>query len=91
MKLTTGVSWDFKNNIPITEIYKIAADNELPFYNVYIGTQDNNSLGGPSRTINSGGITNQDWIFTVGGDGFQTQVDWKGTRTLFTRSRKTAV
>ena len=82
-----GANWAFRNNIPITEIYKITTDDALPFYNVYIGTQDNNSLGGPSRTINSGGITNQDWIFTLGGDGFQSQVDWKDPNTIYAESQ----
>ncbi len=78
-----GANWDFKSNIPITEVYKVTTDNAKPFYNVYIGTQDNNSLGGPSRTISSAGITNQDWIFTISGDGFQTQVDWKDPNILY--------
>jgi photosystem II stability/assembly factor-like uncharacterized protein len=46
-----------------------------PFYYVYGGTQDNNSLGGPSRTLFSSGISNEDWFITVGGDGFETVVD----------------
>ena len=80
-------NWDFKANIPITEIYKITTDNAEPFYNVYIGTQDNNSLGGPSRTISSAGILNQDWLFTNGGDGFQTQVDWKDPNIIYAQSQ----
>ena len=82
-----GKNWDFKSNIPITEIYKITTDNSKPFYNIYIGTQDNNSLGGPSRTISSGGITNQDWFFTLSGDGFQTQVDWKNPNIIYSESQ----
>ncbi len=82
-----GQNWAFRNNIPITEIYKVATDNALPFYNVYIGTQDNNSLFGPSRTINSSGITNQDWAFTLGGDGFQSQVDWQDPNTVYAQSQ----
>ena len=80
-------NWDFKANIPIAEIYKITTDNAEPFYNVYIGTQDNNSLGGPSRTISSAGILNQDWLFTNGGDGFQTQVDWKDPNIIYAQSQ----
>ena len=80
-------SWEFKSNIPIAEIYKVATDNAEPFYNVYIGTQDNNSLVGPSRTISSGGITNNDWTFTVSGDGFQSQVDWKDPNIVYAQSQ----
>lgn len=79
----TGKTWDFKANIPIAEVYKVTVDNAKPFYNVYIGTQDNLSLGGPSRTINSGGISNADWYFTLGGDGFETQVDWKNPDIVY--------
>jgi photosystem II stability/assembly factor-like uncharacterized protein len=82
-----GKNWAFKSNIPIAEIYKITTDNELPFYNVYIGTQDNNSLGGPSRTISSAGILNQDWLFTNAGDGFETQVDWKDPNIIYSQSQ----
>ena len=82
-----GQNWDFKANIPITEIYKVNTDNALPFYNVYIGTQDNNSLAGPSRTINTSGITNREWTFTLGGDGFETQADWKDDNILYVQSQ----
>jgi photosystem II stability/assembly factor-like uncharacterized protein len=70
-----GTNWEFKANIPITQFYKVAVDNSVPFYWVYGGTQDNNSLGVPSRTISANGITNADWIFTLGGDGYETQID----------------
>jgi photosystem II stability/assembly factor-like uncharacterized protein len=80
-------NWDFNANIPITEIYTISTDNALPFYNVYIGTQDNNSLMGPSRTINSSGINNRDWTFTLGGDGFETQADWKDDNIIYAQSQ----
>jgi len=80
-------SWSFRSTLPIAEIYKITTDRAKPFYNVYIGTQDNNSLTGPSRTISSGGITNQDWIFTNSGDGFETQVDWTDSDIIYAQSQ----
>ena len=82
-----GATWAFHDNIPITEIYKLTVDNRKPFYTVYVGTQDNNSLGGPSQTINSYGISNREWFFTWGGDGFETQVDWKNTDILYSQSQ----
>ena len=68
-------NWDFKENLPVTQFYKVAVDNDFPFYNVYGGTQDNFSLGGPSRVITNHGITNSDWFITNGGDGFESQID----------------
>ena len=68
-------TWEYKKNLPITQFYKVSVDNDKPFYNVFGGTQDNNSQGGPSRTINNAGILNSDWYITVGGDGYETQVD----------------
>jgi photosystem II stability/assembly factor-like uncharacterized protein len=70
-----GKTFDYKANLPVTQFYKICVDNAEPFYNVYGGTQDNATQGGPSRTKNVHGIRNSDWFVTVFGDGFEPAVD----------------
>jgi photosystem II stability/assembly factor-like uncharacterized protein len=70
-----GKSYNFKTNLPITQFYRVSVDNDYPFYNIYGGTQDNNTVGGPSRTLNSQGISNEDWYVTLGGDGFWSAID----------------
>jgi photosystem II stability/assembly factor-like uncharacterized protein len=70
-----GKEFIFKTNLPVTQFYRVQVDNSTPFYYVYGGTQDNNSVGGPSRTTRADGTLTDDWFITNGGDGFWSQID----------------
>jgi len=70
-----GEHWRYIPNLPVTQFYKVAVDNDEPFYNIYGGTQDNATQGGPSRTDNFNGIRNSDWFITIFADGHQPAVD----------------
>ncbi len=70
-----GSTYVFKPNLSITQFYCVQVDSALPFYNIYGGTQDNNTLGGPSRNTSRKGVTNAEWDPILGGDGFWAQID----------------
>lgn len=80
-----GRTYDYKANLPITQFYKVAVSNDKPFYNIYGGTQDNATQGGPSRTNNEHGIRNSDWFVTVFGDGFEPAVDPNDPDTIYSQ------
>lgn len=67
-----GGSWHHIRNLPLSQFYRIAYDQEIP-YNVYGGLQDNNCWYGPSDS--SDAISNNSWQVTGPGDGFNTFPD----------------
>jgi photosystem II stability/assembly factor-like uncharacterized protein len=82
-----AVDWKYYANLPLIQFYKVATDNAEPFYNIYGGTQDNNSMGGPSATINNAGILNSDWFITNGGDGFESAIDPNNPNIVYAQAQ----
>jgi photosystem II stability/assembly factor-like uncharacterized protein len=81
-------NWRFIANLPVTQFYKVALDDAEPFYNIYGGTQDNATQGGPSRTVWSHGIDNGDWFLTVGGDGHQPATEPGNPSIVYSESQQ---
>ncbi len=82
-----GQFWEFKGNLPTLQFYDVEVDNSKPYYYVYGGTQDNASLGGPSRNRSANGIPNSDWFVTTGGDGFVSRIDPEDSNTVYAESQ----
>ena len=69
-----GLSWDFRNNIPLAQFYEIDVDNNVPF-TVCGGLQDNGEWCLPSAVRDRNGIANRDTWNIGGGDGFYVKFD----------------
>ena len=81
-------TWKYVANLPLTQFYKLALDDAEPFYNIYGGTQDNNTQGGPSRTFKRNGITNSDWYVVLGGDGHQPATEPGNPDIVYAQSQQ---
>jgi len=81
-------NWRYVANLPVTQFYKVAVDDAVPFYNIYGGTQDNSTQGGPSRTTWSLGIDNADWFLTLGGDGHQPATEPGNPDIIYSESQE---
>ena len=77
-----AATWIFKENLPTGQFYDVTVSEDAPFYHVYGGTQDNNSIGCAVRTRNTS-LTNADCFVTNGGDGFYSRVDPKDPNTIY--------
>ena len=87
-----GISYDrgktflFVSSLPLSQFYRIAVDNAMPF-NVYGGLQDNGCWMGPSASWNTNGVLNEHWSRLCGGDGFWVAPNPKNARTVYSASQ----
>jgi photosystem II stability/assembly factor-like uncharacterized protein len=80
-----GGAYDFQNVFAIGQFYHVSYNMDVP-YRVCGGLQDNGSWCGPSRKAR-GNISNFDWFFISGGDGFYTQQDPRDPDIVYSESQ----
>jgi photosystem II stability/assembly factor-like uncharacterized protein len=66
-----GRSWRHVSNLPVSQFYRVAVDDSVPFTNILGGAQDLGTFYGPTRTTHVDGVRNQDWSIVLGADGYR--------------------
>jgi photosystem II stability/assembly factor-like uncharacterized protein len=89
-------TWDFQNNVPLGEFYNISYGMDKP-YTICGGLQDNGTWCGKAAVRhqefsyganpNASAITNADWFFVNGGDGFWAQIDPTNPNIIYSESQ----
>lgn len=62
-----GKTWSTQSNMPTAQMYRINTDNQFP-YRIYGGQQDNTSVVISSMALGRGGITQEHWNYSAGGE-----------------------
>ena len=70
-----GGSWRHVSNLPISQFYRVAVDESVPFTNLLGGAQDLGTVYGPAQTAHVDGVRNQDWSVPLGADGYHVAFD----------------
>lgn len=82
-----GRSWNFINNMPIGQVYRVGYDFEAP-YRLCAGFQDNGAVCGPSRDRVASGIPNSAWAAIHTADGFYAVIDPKNPNIVYTDAQE---
>ncbi len=85
-----GKSWDFENQMALSQMYSVDVDMRRPYF-IYGGSQDYCSWAGPSATRNQVGIKYADWFKVQTGDGFQVRVDPNDYNIIYAESQNGGV
>ncbi|MBL7471846.1 WD40/YVTN/BNR-like repeat-containing protein [Robertkochia sediminum] len=68
-----GDTWSTYHNQPTAQFYRVTTDNHFP-YRIYAAQQDNSTIRIAHRS-DGGGITEDDWEATAGGESAHIAVD----------------
>jgi photosystem II stability/assembly factor-like uncharacterized protein len=82
-----GLTWLFRDNLPVGQFYEISADMQDP-YVICGGLQDNGHWCVPSATRNRNGISNHDGFNIGSGDGFYARIDPTDPRVVIIESQE---
>ena len=77
-----GSQWSAQDNMPTAQLYRLNVDNQFP-YRIYAGQQDNTSLRIASMEPGSGGISEQSWTASAGGESAFLAFDPDNPRLVF--------
>ena len=80
-------TWDFIDNLPVSQFYAIGIDSREPYW-IYGGAQDAGAYGIPSRTDSPLGIMNRDVVPVVYGDGFYCIVDPRDPNLIYSENQE---
>lgn len=67
ISFNSGKTWSTQSNMPTAQMYRINTDNQWP-YRIYGGQQDNTSVVISSMALGRGGITQEHWNYSAGGE-----------------------
>ncbi len=81
-----GRTWDYVNTLALGQFYEVGVDMRKPYF-ICGGLQDNGAWCGPSATLVTQGITNEDWYRVGGGDGFYAQIDPTDSNIVYSESQ----
>lgn len=73
-------------DVPFTQPYRVGFDATIPYYNLCLGLQDDNTWCGPSTSSNTAGVLNRDWTQIAPGDGMWAVFDPKDSNLVWSTS-----
>lgn len=81
----SGATWDWRNVIPISQLYHVGFDHSNP-YRVCAPLQDNGVWCAPNNSRTGSGITAEQWEYMGGGDGAWVLPDPSDEHTVWMTS-----
>lgn len=73
-------------DVPFTQPYRVGFDATVPYYNLCIGLQDDNTWCAPSTSDNAVGVLNRNWTQVAPGDGMWAVFDPKDANLVWSTS-----